>query len=117
MKTIRNGVFETNSSSTHSVTIMNKEDYDRWQKEGLYYDFNKESFVTYDEIVKKYLNEYDLTEIDNEDNFDEWLRDISYDVATSNIYLKDTSLEVDVTEYATKSGDEIVIICKHGYDY
>jgi hypothetical protein len=30
--TIRQGVFETNSSSTHSFTICHKEDYDRWVK-------------------------------------------------------------------------------------
>ena len=34
---IRRGVFETNSSSTHSITLMMKKDYDRWQKgEDLY---------------------------------------------------------------------------------
>lgn len=115
MRTIRNGVFETNSSSTHSITIMNKEDYDRWQNENLYYNFDKEVFNTHDEIIQKYLNEYDLTEMDDEDSFDEWLRD--WEISTSNKYLKDTSLKVDVTKHTTKSGDEIVIICKHGYNY
>ena len=33
---IRRGVFETNSSSTHSLTMMMKSDYDRWQTEQLY---------------------------------------------------------------------------------
>ena len=33
---IRRGVFETNSSSTHSITLMMKKDYDRWQKGDLY---------------------------------------------------------------------------------
>ena len=27
---IRHGVFETNSSSVHSVTILNDEDYNKW---------------------------------------------------------------------------------------
>lgn len=30
MKTIRIGVFETNSSSTHSMTIVTKDDYEEW---------------------------------------------------------------------------------------
>lgn len=30
MKQIRIGVFETNSSSTHSLCIVSKEDYDKW---------------------------------------------------------------------------------------
>lgn len=115
MKTIRRGVFETNSSSTHSVTIMNKEDYDRWKNENLYYNFDKEVFFTHDEMIQKYLVDHELTEMDNEDSFDEWLRD--WEISTSNEYLKNTSLEVDVTEHTTKSGDEIIIICKHGYNY
>lgn len=32
MKLIRNDIFETNSSSTHSLVIMSKEDYNVWQK-------------------------------------------------------------------------------------
>lgn len=31
MRTIRNNVFETNSSSTHSLAILSKEDYEKWQ--------------------------------------------------------------------------------------
>lgn len=31
MKLIRNNIFETNSSSTHSLVIMSKEDYNKWQ--------------------------------------------------------------------------------------
>ena len=30
---IRRGVFETNSSSTHSLTLILKSDYDKWEKE------------------------------------------------------------------------------------
>lgn len=29
MKTIRNNVFETNSSSTHSITIVDLEDFEK----------------------------------------------------------------------------------------
>ena len=97
MKTVRKNVFETNSSSTHSVTIMSLEDYKRWENENLYYDFNNEVFVTHDEMIEKYLVENDLTEMDDEDSLDDFL-------------------EVDTTNHTTKSGDEIVIICKYGYN-
>jgi len=36
--TIRRGVFETNSSSTHSITILSQKDYDKWRNEDLFYD-------------------------------------------------------------------------------
>ena len=32
MKLIRENIFETNSSSTHSLVIISKEDYDAWQR-------------------------------------------------------------------------------------
>mgnify|MGYP001045857351 FL=1 len=35
-KQIRRGVFETNSSSVHSLTMCMESDYDRWQKDNLY---------------------------------------------------------------------------------
>ena len=35
-KQIRCGVFETNSSSCHSITMCMKSDYDRWEKDELY---------------------------------------------------------------------------------
>lgn len=34
-KQIRRGIFETNSSSTHSITMCMESDYDRWENEGL----------------------------------------------------------------------------------
>lgn len=37
MKKIRFNTFETNSSSTHSLTICTKEDYKKWENGELYY--------------------------------------------------------------------------------
>jgi hypothetical protein len=36
MRQIRQSVFETNSSSTHSITIVSKEDYENWEKDNLF---------------------------------------------------------------------------------
>ncbi len=32
MKKVRSGIFETNSSSTHSLTIVSKEDFEKWKR-------------------------------------------------------------------------------------
>lgn len=57
MKIIRNGVFETNSSSTHSITMCMKSDYEKWKNGELYYfEGSKTGFVTgeeRDEIIRK----------------------------------------------------------------
>ena len=91
MKQIRRNIFETNSSSVHSLTLCMEEDYDRWKK-GEIYLFNgsyigypndkkpqKKKFYTKDECIdllksNKYVkddfdwnNEDDLEELFNEE--------------------------------------------------
>lgn len=39
MKIIRQGAFETNSSSTHSLTICSSEEYTKWENGELYWDY------------------------------------------------------------------------------
>lgn len=38
MKIVRMGTFETNSSSTHSITMCTKEDFKKWENGELVYD-------------------------------------------------------------------------------
>lgn len=67
MKIIRNGVFETNSSSTHSITMCMKSDYEKWKNGELYYfEGSKTGFVTKEErdkIIRKNII-YDKLDID-----------------------------------------------------
>lgn len=118
---IRHGVFETNSSSTHSLTMMMKSDYIRWEKEKLYlyqgsgwaWDFNKpieNHLYTRDEAVEclKNRRSYKGGEID-----DAMLRDydfISWD-DEGNEYL-----ESFYEEFMTPSGETIVAFGEYGYD-
>ena len=56
MRTIRLGTFETNSSSTHSITMCMESDYEKWRKGELYYIDSKDKFVTKEqreEIIRK----------------------------------------------------------------
>ena len=82
MKVIRRGVFETNSSSTHSITMCSKEDYDKWESGDVYLNdgsgwaslsTNKDKqFVTKEEAIEiltnsKYPPEKDLTTLNDEE--------------------------------------------------
>lgn len=56
--TIRRGVFETNSSSTHSLSIASKEDFDAWVngKKMVFFDlwnFEIKDFVSIKTAVEK----------------------------------------------------------------
>lgn len=91
---IRFGVFETNSSSVHSLTIVSKEDYEKWRNGELIYDRDNDKLIPSQDV--------------DEDEYD------SYDYWNFNDYGGD--FETSTTSYKTKSGDEIVIRSYFGYD-
>ena len=67
MKIIRRGTFETNSSSTHSITMCKESDFDKWKNGELYYCQDDGKF--YDEegkikIIKEHII-YNRAKYDN----------------------------------------------------
>ena len=123
-KQIRRGVFETNSSSTHSLTMMMKSDYERWQNEKLYlyedgygWEFSqpvKNSLYTKEEVLE-FAKKNRYWHGDVEDEYEEYeiLRDmgfISWDDEGSEY------LESFYKEFTTPSGETIVAFCEYGYD-
>lgn len=121
MRQIRRGVFETNSSSTHSLTMMMKSDYERWHKEKLYlyngsgwgWEFNApvyKSLYTKDEVEKfaKTNKYYDGEGVDAD-----FLKEIDF-IAwddEGNEYL-----EGFYQEFTTPSGETIVAFGEYGYE-
>ena len=75
---VRQGVFETNSSSTHTLTICSKDDFDKWEHGDVFWldnDWGKlqtgKSFVTpeeLEELTEKY-NEEEQKRIDAGDEY------------------------------------------------
>lgn len=51
---IRRGLFETNSSSVHSITMCDDDTYTKWKNGELLYDSWNEKFVSENEIDKEY---------------------------------------------------------------
>lgn len=132
---IRRGVYETNSSSTHSLTMCSEEEFEQWKNgELLFYKWGSEPFVKANSLSdddKKYAAQ------DYENNKDEFSKDWS-DLSESakekyytkyakenNIVDEDaktyeewqySSLETFVDRYTSKSGDKIVAFGEYGYD-
>lgn len=93
MRVIRRNVFETNSSSTHSISIVSKEDFEKWKNgELLYNNWG-------DNLVEK-----------TEENADD------EDMYTYDGFFDDEYLEGYVERYTTKGGDEIVAFGKYRMD-
>ena len=93
MKQIRHGVFETNSSSTHSICICTQEEYDKWMRGEMIYDnYNDKLVPIPDDMSNKY-------------------RYRTYDA-----YCNDYELEGYEEKFTTPSGDKMVVFGEYGYD-
>lgn len=96
MRQIRKNVFETNSSSTHSLTMCTKEEYDNWENGKLLFDSYYKKFVPSLELTRAdFMNEI-VT-------YPEWLDRNDY-------------LDTFYKEYTTKNNEKIVAFGAYGYD-
>lgn len=107
MRQIRHGAFETNSSSTHTLVIMSKEDYEKFENGELFLE--DDNPITKEELISK--NKKEIEEIYDGD-FDEFVRDerLDYDSIVNNDY------ETFYQTHTTKNGEEIVAFGYFGYD-
>jgi hypothetical protein len=119
MKSIRIGVFETNSSSTHSLTICSKKQYEEWQRGEIVFCSEDEKFYTEEELREKYLvdrEKWDKIEKDVEvdkNHYEDWKSYIGIKL-NGNLYHE--YLEEYCENYTSESGDEIVIFGVYGRD-
>lgn len=109
---IRKNVFETNSSSTHSITICSEEEWEGF-KDGKLAVNDAGKFMPVEKLLPN--PDYDPDDypgrlIDPADS--SW--DNEYE--TYDSYFYDEYLEVYSYNYTTKSGDKIVAFGKYGHD-
>lgn len=141
---IRDNVFETNSSSTHSMTIAPKSEYDAWvENKDVLFNMDAGAFVSRDEAIEA------VREIDKDYQESSWYHPIEsymwYDAPDDdsirmckNIddvpeeyvdkylayhqfytyyeYEQYDELEKYSEKYKTQSGDEIVVFGMYGMD-
>lgn len=67
-KQVRIGVFESNSSSTHSITIVKADDFDKWRNGELMFDRLNDEFI---EATQTKIEEDDVRDYynDNKDKY------------------------------------------------
>lgn len=111
---VRRGVFETNSSNTHSLTICTADEYEKFRNNELYYDFG--SLLTKEQVKEKY-NRYKKAKWYRGETFDEWFENriengsySTYDTFGSKY------LEQFKEDFTTPSGDKMVAFGEFGYD-
>lgn len=117
---IRQGIFESNSSSTHSMVIGMEDDFKKWEAgELLYYrSYNyPNGFYTKEEVITKLKSSpYYHRDFDNldEDELMECLYD--YGFVNYNQFYDNEYLETAYNTFTTPKGEKICIICEYGYD-
>ena len=143
MLQIRKNVFETNSSSTHSITMCSRDEYDAWMKGDLLLndgwwgkdntsEFKNKKFVTraeaediirkdpfYDEEKDGDLSKVPDNELANEhyDYETESYIGLNYGFYTVDNYMGNEYLEWFEEEYTTPSGDIVVAFGLYGMDH
>ena len=122
MKLVRNNVFETNSSSTHSITMCKESDFDKWKNGEMYWDRWNESLVSKEEAEKEmaklkeeFISEhpdYDKDDIDWEEQLEDYLN------SDKKYYTYEEFNDYDYIEYETfeDSYDGVVAFGYYGMD-
>lgn len=136
MKQMRRGIFETNSSSTHSLTICTEEEFEKWRNGELLFDTWNDCFIeerplsdqektdameNYNDIKSTYWKNWEQL---SEEEIESWYRryasqylNKSNDGHTYDEYMHSSyDLEVYSKHYTSLSGDKLVVFGKYGYD-
>ena len=100
MRQIRRNVFETNSSSTHSITMCMESDYDKWMAGELIWSRWCDKLVEITPEVKRSIDDGD----------GEYL---TYDQFNDYEYLE---FETFVDSYTTPNGEKVISFGYYGYD-
>lgn len=119
---IRRGVFETNSSSVHSITMCSGKDYEKWENGEVLFWEDKNKFSTKEEIIEemKTMTWYDgslrypNTNWDDEDEVDEIFSDER--IKTCEDYFDDEYFETYEKTYITPDGEKVVAFGYYGHD-
>lgn len=81
-KQIRSGVFETNSSSVHNLTVTDGDTFAKWERGEFLYDWDTDKLVSKEEVVEQIKNSgYEYPE--------EWWKDVdkAKEIFEHNYYL------------------------------
>ena len=127
--------FETNSSSTHSLTMCTKEEYDNWKNGKLLFDSCYKKFVPSLELTKtdfeeaednyesnkqKYQKNWNqLTKEEQEEYTLEYIKENRSmdEIVTYPEWLdRNDYLDQFYKEYTTKNNEKIVAFGVYGYD-
>ena len=120
---IRRGVFETNSSSVHSLTMCSDEEYSKWENGEVLFWKNRDKFYTREEIIKELKNLrhswdrelwYPNLNWENEDEVNDIFSDEG--IQTCEEFFDNEDFETFEQRYTTPNGEIVVAFGYYGHD-
>ena len=113
---VRRGVFETNSSSTHSITMCSNKEYEKWENGEVLYWQDGDKFGTREEIIEELKKKkwYSITDWNDEDVVSDIFSDER--VKTCDEFFDNDYYETYSTEYTTPNGEVVVAFGYYGYN-
>ena len=119
---IRRGVFETNSSSVHSITMCTGSDFDRWTNGELLFWEDEKKFGTREEIIDDLKKDiwyngklrYPNINWDDKDQVSDIFNDEN--IKTFNQYFQNDWFETYWEAYTTPGGENVVAFGYYGHD-
>lgn len=125
MRTIRRCTFETNSSSTHSMTMCSDEEFNKLVSGELYIETwsgeirSKEEYEKEQAELKERFEEHYPKPTDDvqdwEEDLEDYLRGES-EITTFEEYVEDEFLEYYQESYTTPNGEKVWAFGKYGYN-
>lgn len=132
---IREGVFESNSSSTHTLCICTEEQFSAWRRGEVLYDRWNDCFVKPTEMTEEdkenakeyYVNSMDkywkeweeLTEQERHEWYEKYAEENGFQregCDTYDDYMYNSYLDSYSESYTTEHGDQIHVFGHYGYD-
>lgn len=111
---VRKGVFETNSSSTHSLTMCSENEFDQWKEGKLLYDSYNEKLVLKEEVFNIYREDVQYNDKTDNEIMDKIYEEREF--LTFDQFASDEYLESYWDTYPTNSGEKVVAFGQFGYD-
>lgn len=142
MRQVRSGVFETNSSSTHSLVICTEEEFEKWKRGEMLLDYYNDRLVdnkldveldeeeskrfyvsthpsscyykTWEELSEEEVKKWNENFLESQRN--RIKNDYDYQTYDKWYFSSYDDLEKFDYKYTSPSGDKIVVFGKYGYN-
>lgn len=108
---IRRGVFETNSSSVHSITVCSQDDYDKWIKGDMVYDSIENILISKEQCIETYCPDINPADQDsiNEALLEEGLETFE------KYHDDDLGFDFFKKDFTTPNGEKIKVFGYYGW--